>query len=412
MAEIVVSESEAEFRKKQFTVTNEFTKENIELWRPGGEGRLLVPRGTVSHPVERRDWEEIKYLEFRGDLRPEQEVSLKKISAEFESKSGCILKAETGTGKTVIALKLIGQLGLKTLVVVPTDYLMTQWIERIQQFTTPSESVGIIRQKVCNTSAPISVGMIHTLAKGRNQECFNEFGLVIWDEVHRLAAPTFSETATMFWSRYRLGLSATPRRNDGCENIFMQHIGPVVVAAGKQELTPRVVRLVYEGMDTHHGSCVWGGELHIPSYVNKVSGSIMRNRALAKVIKQAHDKDRNILVLSDRLEHLNQLAKLVNVWGYGVFTGSSKKNLKSKLIFATYGSAGLGADLPHLDTVVFTTPRADVEQAVGRILRRQNLKPPVVIEVLDNRSIIMQKWAKKRDKFYRSKGMEIVNVQV
>jgi len=108
------------------------------------------------------------------------------------------------------------------------------------------------------------------------------------------------------------------------------------------------------------------------------------------------------LVLSDRINHLELLKCVLINSGIeeskiGMLIGS-KKQLDRKIILGTYGSAGMGVDIPRLSALVLATPRAEVEQAVGRVLRKGS---PIVVDIVDTASHIMKGWAVKRKKFYR-----------
>lgn len=231
---------------------------------------------------------------------------------------------------------------------------------------------------------------------------------------HRLSAETFSRTAGMFHCKYRLGLSATPRRADGTEKIFLSHIGEICTPDTQAEVIPSVVMAVYPGEDTSSDNCMSpdytrGGRLTLDlgRYINKVARSVPRNRMLAGLIHKAYLKDRDILVLSERLNQLTALKALLLTLGVpfddmGSFTGKSKEGLDRRILLATFGSAGTGADIPRLSCLVMATPRADVEQAVGRILRGASDDEPLVIDIVDEASSIMQGWAAKRRRFYQS----------
>ncbi|MGQ9570673.1 MAG: hypothetical protein ACUVUQ_07490, partial [Thermodesulfovibrionales bacterium] len=85
----------------------------------------------------------------------------------------------------------------------------------------------------------------------------------------------------------------------------------------------------------------------------------------------------------------------------GIFTGQRKAGLDRKVLLATYGSAGLGADIPRLSAVVFATPHADIEQPAGRVLRKEMDKPQLIIDIVDTASYIMVGWGRARMKYYK-----------
>jgi superfamily II DNA or RNA helicase len=324
--------------------------------------------------------------------------------------SGGIIQSPVGSGKSVMATYIIAQLQLKTLIIVPTDYLMGQWKDYLKTFSKIQDhEIGTCRANVCDyIGKKVVVAMIHSVAKKERYpaEFYNQFGLCIVDEVHRLAAPTFSQSLPKFWSKYRLGMSATPRRKDGYENAFLFHIGKVCTPEVHQQIKPRVIVMHYYNLETNHTGCVWGGKLSLGKYFNKVGRNEHRNKFLAIIIAKLFHKGKDTLVLSDRLQQLQTLKELLIEGGIsevniGTFTGQQKIGLDRKIILATCGSAGLGANIPRLSALVLATPRADVEQLVGRVLRKEQAEPQVIIDVVDIASHIMAGWAHARVKFYK-----------
>jgi superfamily II DNA or RNA helicase len=408
MIQLRVSEAEKAEIKRKLTLTNTYSEEKVILYEELPDGTINVPRGCVPH--ETQHTHQLINFNLNCQLRPEQRNVFNRTLRHFEVKDGGIIKADTGTGKTVIAIAIIQMMSLKTLIVVPTSHLMTQWRERLKTFSDlTDDNIGTVVQNQCDYRGPVTIGMIHSLSKKGKYPSgmYNAFDLVIWDEVHRLGAPTFSETGKLFNSAYRLGLSATPKRKDGMEPIFKAHIGEVIKTGIVQTIKPTVLVLKYEDLDGNHSRYVFGGEFNIGAYTTHIATRPSRNKLIVMAITAAHSKGRKILVLSDRLDQLNYIKKQLGTIPLGWFTGGKKSGHTRDIILATYGSAGLGADLPDRDTVIFATPRAEVEQATGRILRGVTAKEPLVVDILDTRSTMMNSWYGVRKRFYLSKGYEI-----
>lgn len=387
-------------------------------------GIFSIPRALVSKqkvPIILRSWPCLP-SPFLKDLilRPVQREMLLKFTEGLKTYPyGGILKAPTGTGKTVMAIDLMSRINLKTLVIVPTDHLMGQWHEALKTFSHLTDrNIGKIRGATCKVDkCPVTIGMLHTIIKDK-YPIRNLFGHVIFDEVHRVGAETFSRAAPLFHCSIRTGLSATPRRKDGAENLFFWHIGPVLAESGKADVTPYVLMVNYYNLGTHHSGCVWSGSLNIGRYYNKITNSAPRNRLLAKLISGAYKKGHHILLLSERIKMLDILKDILPEYGVesediGIFRGGFKQP-ERRILLATYGSAELGMDIPRLTCVVFGTPRTDVEQAVGRIMRKkaEGGLQPVVVDVTDTSSFLMNKWQSKRLSFYKGKGLSIQKVTV
>jgi superfamily II DNA or RNA helicase len=397
---------------RALTLHNTYDDSTLMLYNMLDGLDIEVPIGMIPRPVECRPWEAAD-IQFTGELWDKySQPTLVQSYLDYIQKghSGGIIQSPVGSGKSVMATYIMSQLGLKTLIIVPTDYLMGQWRDYLKTFSKMQDKeIGTCRANVCDyENKKVVIAMIHSVAKENRYpaEFYNQFGLCIVDEVHRLAAPTFSQSLPKFWSKYRLGMSATPRRKDGYENAFLFHIGKVCTPEVSQQIKPRAIIMHYYNQETHHSGCVWSGKLSLGKYFNKLGRNESRNRFLASVIIKLFNKGKDTLILSDRLQQLQTIKEFlleggINSNAIGIFTGQSKSGLDRKIILATYGSAGLGANIPRLSAVVFATPRADIEQAVGRVLRKEQDEPQVIIDVVDTASHIMVGWAHARMKLYK-----------
>ena len=363
-------------------------------------------------------------MTFVGKLRPDQQEALAKVSGKFrDGEYGGIVRAVTGWGKTVWSCAFMAEMGVPTLVVVHKEFLVNQWKERIEQFL-PGVKVGIVQQDRCEyKDCGVVIGMIHSLVGSRDygEEFWSWPGLIITDETHRIGAETWSAVPTRFRARWRLGVSATPRRKDGCEDVFFNHIGQVLYASVEQRMTPKIRRVWTDF------KLVQTPTLN-PSLISKqvllkfMCGNVGRNKAIVEQLLLAVVAGRKPIVLSERLQHLDTLAALFQrEWAakqntpapaVGFYVGGMKEEeleeaAKAQVIFATRQFAEEGLDIPALDTIFLTTPMSDVEQAVGRILRPcEGKKEPVVVDIRDDKVASCVKTAVYRDKFYQSKGWQ------
>mgnify|MGYP006274615647 CR=1 FL=1 len=363
-------------------------------------------------------------LMFTGTLRDSQKDALKTVASTFRGGSyGGIVRAVTGWGKTVWSCALMAEMGVPTLVVVHKEFLLNQWKERIEQFL-PGTKVGIVQQDRCEfRDYGVAIGMIHSLVGDRDygKDFWEWPGLIITDETHRIGAETWSAVPTRFKARWRLGVSATPRRKDGAEDVFFHHIGPVLYAAQEQRMVPKIRRVWTEFR------LVQTPTLN-PDVVSKnvllkfMVGNVARNKFIVEQLILAVAAGRKPIVLSERLNHLDTLeAMFKREWAVrqttpvpstGFYVGGMKEEeldtaADAQVIFATRQFAEEGLDIPALDTIFLTTPFSDVEQAVGRILRPcDGKKDPIVVDVRDDKVSSCAKTATYRDRFYKSKGWE------
>ena len=336
-----------------------------------------------------------------------------------------ILSADTGSGKTVMLLKMWSMLKVPALVIVPKSDLMNQWVDRIKQFTgLEDEHIGIARQKTCDyVGKKIVVGMIHSLCKDKYPMTFkNYFGLVIFDELHKLGAFTFSQVGGMFCARYRLGATATLRRADGLAKVFYSHLGNEVIRPlrGEQPI-PKIVVVKYNKSSGK-----------IPHWANSkvkrrgvlfsaLAGNPERVDWIAKLTHEVYATGRQTLVLGERIAQLESIIKfLTQQYGVerselGLYIGKTSPTERKrigkdcKIILATTSMMSLGTDIPTLRGLVFATPLADVEQPIGRICRIcADTHEPIVIDFVDTQYKEAYGWFQGRLKLYRRKDWEVV----
>lgn len=387
--------------KNNLTLRSTYTDEIVKLYEDAGNGRLYIPKGLVNQPPKDLMWGKLD-IQFNGNLYAEQSLIVSSYLEHIKLNNGGIIKSITGSGKTVMAISILQKLNLTTLIIVPTAYLMEQWIERLLQFTDlKKEDIGIIKGDKCKLGK-VTLGMLHSLCKKDryHKELYKHFAFVIYDEVHTLSAPTFSSAAKYFYNRYTLGLSATPRRKDGLEKVFIYHIGEVLKKNIKPTIKPKIIFMKYNNIDTSHEGCIYGGNFSLGTYYTKLAKSKGRADKLFSLVSELYNKGKDILLLSDRKEILYNLKDRLPAEDIGFIIGEDKSGKDAKIILATYGSAGLGLDIPRISALILATPRTDVEQSVGRILRGV-VKNPIVFDITDTSSSIMNAWSKKRLKYYR-----------
>lgn len=352
-----------------------------------------------------------------------------------------VTKAEPGFGKTVTTIAALAKYGRKALIVVPKQDILNQWVDRILEFTDlEKDRVGRIVQTTYRVlDCPIVVGMLQSLALSDHYPASmrREFGVVVFDECHRVAADLMQEACWRFDALCRLGLSATPERGDGREMLVGAHVGPVALSAGGTGLKPqvfvcktrwRVPRTIRthqngysEAVPIPHSP---GRTMHV---VKAMAGNRKRNAIVAEAVAQLWRGGRKVVVFADTLKHIARLVEGVRERGVpqsavGRYVGEVKQEERVKVartravIFTTWKMMGEATDIPWLDACVFATPRANPEQSIGRILRpltedqerEHGKKPqPVVIDFVDSDSWVFKKYADKRRRFYERRGLEV-----
>lgn len=357
--------------------------------------------------------------ELQADLRQEQQQCLESVTGRLKSEHkglGGVIRAVPGWGKTVCGLAIAAHYDLPTVVLVHRGFLLDQWEERISQFL-PWARVGRAQQEVCTyRGASIVLGMVHSVAAGGYpQEFYDWPGLLIVDECHRMGARTWSPAAGMFSSRYRIGITATPRRKDKAENAFYYHIGPILFAAKEQRLQPKI-RRVWTPFKLYKTERFNPNLAPRTLIIKFLLGSKLRNREIALQLVQAVKAGRKCLLVSEQLNHLSKLEEMFfEEWvpeegessvGIGYYVGGMSKadlaeSAKAQIIFATIQYSAEGLDIPQLDTLFLASPVSDVEQVVGRILRPYpGKKDPIVVDFRDDHVSQFKKQGEKRDAYY------------
>jgi len=348
-------------------------------------------------------------LIFEGSLRDIQQQTIDATLKIYEQFGGGLISLDTGLGKTVVALKLISLMKLKTIIIVHAEFLLEQWVERIKQFL-PGARIGVIRQDRCEIEGcDIVVGMIQTIIKREYpKDTFKSFGHLIADETHHLASRTFSSLFFKIQTKYMVGLSATPERKDGLSKVIYFFLGPQIITIKRESNIPSV-KFVYTNTDDYIEKFNKIGKINNPTMITDLTLNKKRNDLIISTIKEYLKLDRKILVLTDRRDHCEYILKNLEGVSAGVYLGGMKSkdrvvSTECSVIIGTYQASGEGFDVPKLDTLILASPKSDVEQAVGRILRQKNKNEPIIIDIVDSFSIFKGQYYKRR-KFYKNNNI-------
>lgn len=408
---------------------------------------IIVPRyygiSRFGEPeqVNFEEAEEID-LEFRKSLREKQQ-SVVDLCIDYMLKNGGgLLSVPCGFGKTVCALYIAKTLGLKTLVVVHKSFLLNQWIDRAVEFLNiRRENIGVIRQTKCDIAGKdLVIGVIHTMSKRPYSELYKQFGLVIFDEAHHVGAKYFSRTLMKTSSNYTLALTATPYRTDGLIKVMYWFTGGTIYRESKKMNCNVIVKsITHTSTDKNlfRNKLKWfKGEFVTNS--QDMSYSLMeigtRNKMMIDMITHIRRNypERKMLILSDKISHLDYLKEGVDQLiqedvDAGLleeddiyscyYIGDTKPHDRQEaeergdIIFSTYQMASEGLDIKHLNTLIFASPKKDVVQSAGRIMRtilQVGDVRPLIIDIRDDLDIFI-KWSDDRNEYYRKCKYQIEN---
>ena len=366
-----------------------------------------------------------------------------------------LAQAATGTGKTIMSLEIARKLGRTTGIIVDQEFLMAQWRDSIVRFLgIKAKDIGIVQGKECDyKDKPFVIMMMQTLFRKEYPEDFYKyFGHIIFDEAHTAGAPVFSKVLFQFPAAYRLGVSATPDRKDYLQKVLEAHLGKVRVALAHKH-RKSIVKIV--GNPTVYS---WYANISPKAgrYIAEIVADKKRNARIVQVLKWLYDSGRHILIIGDRVAHLEELISLSvdagipakemvqitgkqNIHKYmkdlrpstrpdgwiegtkytPVVFSTAQKTIKrdilkerkegdSKLKFATYSMFSKGVDIPGLDAGIDVTPRSKATQVHGRILREVSGKStPIWVTIFDYNSYRATHQLLNRISDYHSSNAEI-----
>lgn len=387
--------------------------------------KFYIPRyfgyDNYGKPEESRisDGDNIN-IEFAGQLRDYQEeivnVYMNRVSSD-DFGGGGLLDLHTGGGKTVLALNIISQLKKKTLIVVHKSFLLNQWVERIKQYL-PSARIGRIQGQIIDIEdKDIVIGMLQSLSmKEYPYEVFKSFGLAIVDEVHHISSEVFSRSLLKVVTKYTLGLSATMQRKDGLTKVFKMYLGEVLFKSSVKRDDKVLVKAIEYNVedDNEYGQTEtdWRGNIKFSTMISKLCSFNHRSEYIINVIKKELElnKEQQMIVLAHNknlLTYLHDAIRSRNIATVGYYLGGMKEeHLKQsetkQVIIATYAMASEGLDIPSLTTLLFASPKTDITQSVGRILRAKHSNP-LVIDIVDQHDIFRLQWEKRKSYYMKHK---------
>ncbi len=344
---------------------------------------------------------------------------------EIDGNRRFVLGDFTVTHNTVLSLNIISQLQKKSLIIVHKEFLMNQWIERIKQFL-PTARVGKIQgQTIDIEDKDIVIGMLQSLSmKEYPATTFDSFGLTIIDEVHHISSEVFSCALFKLVTKYMLGLSATMNRKDGTTKIFKMFLGEVVYKGTRDEQHSVVVRAIdYVSNDEDFKTVVtdYRGQTQYSTMIVKLCEFNHRSefilRVLGDLLKESEEKNQKqqIMILAHNkslLKYLYDAVEARKIATVGYYVGGMKEQaLKEselkQVIIATYSMAAEALDIKTLTTLIMATPKTDIEQAVGRILREKH-GSPIVVDIIDEHQPFKNQWS-KRKAFYKKQNYKIIH---
>lgn len=403
----------------------------IETWDQDGSGsELSFPRGGAGRVLDilqeaglrarfsdRRVQAPVERLAHSVKLRPYQERS----SEEMIGLQNCLLRSGVGSGKTTTALGIIARLGQRALVIVNTVGLLELWLRRLEsELGLGKKDVGIIQGKKRQLDRPVVVGMQQSMCKIRGADrraVRDAFGLLLVDEVHRSAAPTFMGAVDWIPAKYRFGVSDNETRKDGKHFLIYDMFGDAVEVADEElvgyytvevelRLAPTRAKVGWYRQIASHNPFddeVQSKPKELPDFgklVDELSVDPARNEQVVDIVCEEHAGGHSVLVFTNRREHCRLIRALLKERGVeaGLLLGGKQyqkefeetvRRLCTRELRAAVGTVqamGTGIDMPPVDRGVLATPMPSnkqlFRQVKGRICRMAEGKTDAVLYYL------------------------------
>jgi superfamily II DNA or RNA helicase len=353
---------------------------------------------------------------FVGNPYPYQEDIIKSF---MDAGGNGLICVPCGKGKTFMALAIAARIGRRFLVVVDKEFLMNQWRGEMEALM-PGIRIGCVqgpKQEIDPTKYDCTICMIQTISgNDRVLPSFHEYGFAIFDECHHLGAQHFSRCLQKIQLNKMLGLSATPTREDGLSKVFTWFLGNPVYWEKTREPDPsvEVKSIMIETDDTDYNTIPtnWRGEPVMAQLLTNILGCKERTDIIVGWIRRlAEDPARRILVLSERIGHLEGIERCLEGSGLSIayYIGGMKEAVResgaqsARVLLASYAMASEAMNIKSLNSVILASPRKHVEQSTGRILRTRvsdRVVQPMIIDIVDKHSMYKGQW-KKRHAYYK-----------
>lgn len=414
-----------------------------------------MPRGVQSGLIHLLNEIEVQYkienytkegkgidIEFKGQLRDLQEKAFEALVAE---KNG-VLSATTGFGKTVIGAKIISEKKVNTLILVHTQQLATQWIDRLEEFLIINEKIeeapiskkgrkknnqiiGQLGGGKKRVNGIIDVAIMQSLFdREKNvKELVNDYGMIIVDECHHVSASSFNRILSKAKARNVYGLSATPIRKDGQHPIIFMQCGPIRYKVdAKKEAEKRefdhfiIPRFTSFRKPLYQNEKEW----HISDIYKHLCENKLRNKLIVDDIEKSVNDGRHPIVLTERISHMDILHEIMQDRKIKTLVLSGKMALKERrrviqalheakhneriVLLATGKLIGEGFDEAKLDTLFLTMPiswKGTIAQYAGRLHRQCEGKDEVFIyDYVDVHVSVLERMYQRRLNAYRAVG--------
>lgn len=378
-----------------------------------------------SIEIEVIDYRDQDIMNKRNKIMPDKLIGVELRDYQSDSadifmvKEQGIIQQATGGGKTVTAAEIIRRLDANTLWIIDRKELLEQTKEALEKFL--GVEVGVIMGKKCELNKPITIATIQSLNSKMSEikQYLSMFNFVIVDEFHKAAAESYQKVfAKLPNAKYKLGLTATPTRDDGKEPILFSILGDIIYKITSKELIeqghlvmPEInfIRLKDDDFEQP--------KEYFEEYVESIVENCLRNRDILRIC--CDNRDEKIMILTKSVEH-GKIIKSCLLDSFHIHGTSTKKSRetsykkfkkgKSGVLIITSSIGAEGLDIPDLDIIINAgANKGDVKsiQILGRALRKSDGKTTAKYYDFVDIGKSTYKHSMARMKIFRSEGYKI-----
>jgi superfamily II DNA or RNA helicase len=358
---------------------------------------------------------------FNGRLREAQIPAANSYLKYVNNGGSALLELPCAFGKTALSLFILSKIGKKSLIIVHKEFLLNQWVKRIQDFL-PNARIGRLQGNIVDIeNKDIVIAMLQSLTGQREYPAstFTSFGMTIVDEVHHISSECFSQSLFKVVTKYMLGLSATLNRKDGTTGVIKMFLGDVVYSKKRDgsddSVLVRGIRYKHNNEEFNQNLVDFRGNPQYSTMITNLCNFNPRTEFIIRILKDMIEcePDEQIMILAQNKSILKYIFTALghrDIATCGYYIGGMKErdleeSESKQIILATYSMAAEGLDIKTLSRLLMITPRSDIEQAVGRILREKHANP-MVVDFIDTHDVFQNQW-KKRRRFYKSQKYKI-----
>lgn len=373
----------------------------VHLLRKTKKGTYFFPIGLLKRVEKVLDYmgityeERLKFLDTGQDCNWEwtgPQLRNYQIDAFIRAKKEerCITQLPTGSGKTILALKLVAALSKPTLVIVHTKELFDQWLRNISENTNIEPTEFNDKSKEFGT---MTVAMVQSLDRWikKDGNSLPAFDVFVCDEVHHMPCNTFYSVAMKCDARYRFGFTATTNREDGADLMMIAGIGPITTSVKPEDLIgssflakPRFKFLSVPPYPIK-------GFTYREVYKNGIVYNPERNMLIVETARKLAESGRQVYIHVEEIAH----GKLLSSMSGFDFVYSQSKNRsevidkfrrgETKVLISTL--LGEGVDIPNISAIIMAGGRKTeigTIQKIGRALRPTNDgRDAIVVDFID-----------------------------